>query len=93
MAQVRERLRKCEALLMCGAENGEQDPRDRVPVALRDTDSRDRRLESRLVMRDELVHAAGEIVEGIPMRGQDALHGQITQLGKRDHEVTERIVA
>ena len=74
MAQVRKRLREREALLMCGPQNGEQDPRDRIRIALRGTDSRDRRFESRLVMRDQLVHAAGEIVEGVAMRRQDSLH-------------------
>lgn len=90
---MRERFRKREALLMRGAQNREQDPRDCVRVALSCTDSRERRLESRLVMRDQLVHAAGEIIEGFAVRRQDALHGQVTHSGKRADEVAKRIIA
>ena len=90
---MRERLRESEALLMCRTQDREQDPRDRIRVALRGTDSGDRRLESRLVMRDQLIHPASEVVERVAVRRQDALDRQIAQSGKRAHEVTERIVA
>ena len=71
---MRERLRERESFLVRGPENRKEHPRDRVGVALGGADRGERRIESCGVMREQLIDAAGEVVERIAVRGQHTLH-------------------
>ena len=67
---MRERLREREALLMRGAQYREELAADRVGITFTIADRVECRLETRVVMRKHLIHAARQIIEGIAVRGQ-----------------------
>src|SRR5687767_4697585 len=92
MTQVSECLRECESFLVRGAKNKKQHPRDRVGVALGRADRGQRRIESCGVMREQLVEAAGEVIEWIAMCREHTLHWKIAKARERAKEIAQRVV-
>ena len=69
---MRERLRESEPLLMRRTKHREERAAHRVGVALGIAERIECRAKPVLVVREDLIDAAGKIVERIAVRGKDA---------------------
>ena len=88
-----KRLGERESLLVRRSQDGEQLPADRVRIALAVADRVERRGETAVVVGEDLIDAARQVVEGLAVRGKHARHRERAYRPQRVQEVAERVVA
>ena len=93
ISKVRERLRESEPLLVGRAEDREERPAHRIGVALRIADRIECRAKPIVVMREDLIDAAREIVERIAVRGKHTANRQGPHGAQRTEKIAERVIA
>src|SRR5688572_20635491 len=88
---MRERLRQSEALLVGAPQDREEDAAHRVGIGLSRPQRLERRDESVLVMLEQLLHPASQVVEGLPVGRQYASDGKLGKGAEGIEEVAQRI--
>src|SRR2546425_13314701 len=90
---MREGLGERETLFVRRAKDWKERAADGVRVAFPIADRVERRAEAVLVVREDLIDAAGKIVERIAMRGKHPSDRHGAHRSQRIEKVTERVVS
>ena len=93
ITKVRQRLRESEPFLVRRAEDRKERAADCVGIAFAVADRIDRRAQSVLMVREDLIDAARKIVERISVCGKYARDRKRAHRSQRIEEITERVVA